>query len=155
MPEHIERALAPYFEEGERGLWTQLVEDQTDALLVAVLIELQALNAEDSPSRQTPDIPAPRSGENEAEYYAGEIEITSDEQSVDLGFKAEDVLIYGASEPIEIAFKDPAKSNRAIPLGTSDLPYNVAPETGLGAEEIWYRLGDSASGSTTAQLVVF
>mgnify|MGYP000141505917 CR=1 FL=1 len=158
MPDHIEQALGPYFEEGQRGLWTQLIEDQTDALLVAVLRELQELNGGGSPTAR--DQINPRSSSKSSSYISREVSLTTyDDKRIEFDFEVNDVLLYGADQNIIAAFKEPEKDDRDIPLKSDDLPYNVAPEGGLNTEQMWLRLQEQTETEvplgTTVQVVAF
>lgn len=67
------------------------------------------------------------------------------EKSVNWGYPADSVAIYGISGDVQVAFKRPSKNNRLIEITQSDAPFSITGVNGLKAEELWYQ---SASTST-------
>jgi hypothetical protein len=136
----IDELLADYFGELPEGWAYELFEDETNALLAALLIEQSGRNPSETASNL------------DAVYYSsGEdgLDVTDEEQSKDWDFTATSVALWGWEEPILVAFKDQNRKDRWIPL-----PKNRATlsfET--TASEVWYTLQDGAQADTTLNVL--
>jgi hypothetical protein len=148
----FDRALNQYFPNREDDLLGQLVEDETDALLLAVLMELQKLNGDDPEvARDT------RPDQQFADYFVTETSqdvttVQEQEHTLNWGFPATSVTIWGFDEPIYAAFAQNG-DNRLIPLAAQDAPFTVAPEGGLDSSELRLRLPDRQSNSTQVKIL--
>ncbi|DAC85275.1 hypothetical protein [Natrinema versiforme] len=125
-----------------------LVENDTDRLLLALLLEqrgqnaLEALDTADDDSR-------------EAGYFVTEdaLPVTStDEEKLNWGFSADSVTVWGFDEPLNIAFRSEGEY-RKIPLQPSESPFTVAPEGGIDASSAWIRKMSSDASDTTVKVL--
>lgn len=120
-----------------------LIESDTERLLLALLLEQRGENALEAMDSQ--------SGDNqEAAYFVTEDPLvvdSTDESRLKWGFPATSVTIWGFSEPIYVAFRSEG-DYRKIPLSPSDSPYHEAPEGGLGASSAWISKQSSDTNDT-------
>lgn len=127
-----------------------LVENDTDRLLLAILLEqrgenaLEALDTDDDDSQ-------------EAAYFVTEdpLPVTeAEEDRLKWGFPATSVTVWGFDEPIYVAFRSEG-DYRKIPLDPSDAPYHAGPEGGLGASAAWIRKRSSETADTTVKVKAY
>lgn len=127
-----------------------LVENDTDRLLLALLLEqrgesaLEAINPESEDSQ-------------EAAYFVTEnpLPVTStDEERLKWGYPATSVTVWGFDEPIYVAFRSEG-DYRKIPLKPSDAPYHAGPEGGLGASAAWIRKQNEDSNDTIVKVKAY
>lgn len=97
------------------------------------------------------DVPLEESGGGEEAEYFSKPGISVDstkENSVGWDFKAETVVVWGITSPVELAFKQGDEDNRLIPLTQSDSPFSISPPGGLGAERLWYKMQNDGDSTT-------
>lgn len=148
-----DRILDEYFPERQGDLLYQLVENETDTLLLAVLYELQELNGNnrfEAPTANRPD-------QHEADYWATEeprwIDSTNEsDHRINWGFPATSVTIWGFDQPIYVSFRSNG-DNRRIPLEPQDAPFTVAPEGGLDSSLVRFRLPSKESDPTGVKVL--
>ena len=131
----IDELLTDYFGELPDGWVYEAFEDETNALLAAILIEQAGINPSETDSDQ------------EAIYYStGEdgLTVTTDEDSKEWDFTATSVAVWGWDEDILVAFKGQNRENRWIPLSSSRKSLSMD----TGASGVWYRRQDSATANT-------
>ncbi|MCU4926647.1 hypothetical protein OB905_11750 [Halobacteria archaeon AArc-dxtr1] len=147
--------LDQYFPQRANNWIYQSLENTTDSLLLALLIEMQMQNrgsaafpGDDRPEHQ------------EAEYFTTEapLAITShreSEQTLNWGFPARSVMVWGFDEPIRVSFRQ-SGDHRKIPLdpGEAD-PFVPAPEGGLNSSMARFSLPDSDSSETQVKVAAF
>ncbi|OAQ52117.1 hypothetical protein HTG_14130 [Natrinema mahii] len=129
----IERVLEDYGV-GASSWGEDLVESDTERLLLALLLEHRGENAVEALNPEADD-------SQEAAYFVTEtpIAVTStDENRLNWGFPASSVTIWGFTEPIYVAFRSDG-DYRKIPLEPGNAPYHEAPPGGLGASSAWIR----------------
>lgn len=151
----FDRVLEQYFTGRQGDVLQQLAENETDALLLAILLELQEQNGNnefDAPTEERPD-------QHEADYFATEeplpIESTNEaDHTLNWGFPATSVTIWGFNEPIYVAFRSNGE-NRKVPLEPSDAPFTAAPEGGLDTSEVRVRKPSSDSADTQVKIMAF
>ncbi|WP_254763352.1 hypothetical protein [Natrinema marinum] len=138
----VERILAKYGLEATS--WPDdLVENDTNRLLLAQLLEQRGENALEAIDHQSED-------SQEAPYFVTEepLPVTStDEERLNWGFSATSVTIWGFTEPIYVAFRSEG-DYRKIPLEPGNAPYHEAPEGGLGASSVWIRKRSDSTNDT-------
>ena len=129
----VERILAKYGLEATS--WPDdIVENDTDRLLLALLLEQRGENALEALNPESED-------SQEAAYFVTEspLPVTStDEERLNWGFPASSVTIWGFTEPIYVAFRSEGDF-RKIPLEPGNAPYHEAPPGGLNASAAWIR----------------
>ncbi|AFO58418.1 MULTISPECIES: hypothetical protein [unclassified Natrinema] len=129
----IERVLADYGVDASS--WGEdFLEDDTERLLLALLLEHRGENAVEALNPESDD-------NREAAYFVTEepLPVTAtDEERLNWGFPATSVTIWGFTEPIYVAFRSDGDF-RKIPLEPGNAPYHEAPQGGLGASSAWIR----------------
>ncbi|MCJ0620107.1 hypothetical protein JZX76_11475 [Haloarcula hispanica] len=142
--------LNEYFPQRADDALFQAFENETDALLAALLIETQKANGDD------PEFPQEQRPQNqEASYFTTEQPLPVDsvsEERLDFDFPATSVTIWGFDAPVYVSFKSTG-DQRKIPLTPSESPFNLAPEGGLGASSIWIRKPDESSADTQIKVL--
>lgn len=151
-PDAVRDLLREYYD----GLPSQVLTDDTNALLGAVLLELQAQrmqnngptdltvwmdeqNAEDTSGFNRDESGTYRSL-SLAIDKSGWTEIEPD----DLGFVAREVDLRGASGDIQVAFQNPAEEEQQVAYSSGELPVTGIPVT---TANIWARVDPDASSS--------
>jgi hypothetical protein len=143
--------LNEYFPQRADDALFQAFENETDALLAAVLIELQRQNSGSDP--QYPQDQRPES--QTASYFTTEepqTVDTVDEKKLDFDFPAKSVTVWGFDEPLYVSFAGTG-DNRRIPLTPAEAPFTVAPEGGLGASSVWVRKPTESSADTQIKVL--
>lgn len=148
-----DQVLDQYFPQRSGDLLYQLVENQTDTLLLAVLYELQRMNEGRDPNFPTDDRPE----QQEPDYFTTEqpLPVTSvneSEHSLNWGFPAKSVTLWGFDEPIYVSFRG-SGDHRRIPLEPQDAPFQVGPEGGLGASGVQLRKPSDDGGDTQVKIL--
>jgi len=140
----IDALLAQSFPGAPRNLLYEAFENETNALLAALLMEMRG-----------DDVDQDVTGESEAVYYSEpDVDVTgTDEDTVSWEFSADTVVVYGFDAPISVAFKDENKGDRAIPLTVTQEPFTLSPPGGLKASKMWYRKQDNSDPDTTLNVV--
>ncbi|WP_058992720.1 hypothetical protein [Haloarcula sp. CBA1127] len=140
----IDDLLEQYFPGAPRNVLYEAFEDETNALLAALLMEMRG-----------DDIDQNVSGNSEAVYYSepGVPVDDTDEETVSWDFAADTVVVYGFDSPIVVAFKATNKADRFIPLTPSDAPFSLSPPGGLGASKLWYRKMTEGDASTSLNVL--
>jgi len=146
----IDRVLAEYLPYQDRQtLLDEVVEDETNALLTALLLEISGQNVlEESNEVQ-----------KTANYYAETFTVGTngpveggeeiDGKRVDLGFVAESIDLR-ISDAVTVAFNRPGKNDHREITYTS----GVSPITEIPASTryVWLSRADSASSDPTVQM---
>lgn len=149
----FDQVLEQYFPGRQGDLIGQLAESETDALLLAILLELQEQggnNEWEAPNEQRPD-------QHQADYFVTEeplpVESTNEsEQKINWGFPATSVTVWGFDEPIYVAFRSNG-DDRKIPLDPADAPFTLAPEGGIETSLARFRLPTDSSTSTEVKIL--
>jgi hypothetical protein len=152
-PSAVHDLLREYYE----GLPGELLTDDTNALLGAVLLELQAERMQNNgPTDLTVWMDEQNSedtsGFNRNErgtYRSLSLNIGKSEwaeiEPDDLGFVAREVDLRGASVDIEVAFQNPAEEEKRVAYGASELPVTGIP---VSTANIWVRVDPNAGSSS-------
>jgi len=140
----IDDLLRQYFPGVPENLLYELFENETNALLAALLMELRG-----------DDVDQDVTGDSEAVYYSEPgVEVTStNEDTVEWDFSADTVIVYGFDAPVSVAFKGPNKADRSIQLTTTQEPFTLSPPGGLKASKLWYRKQTDSGEDTTLNVV--
>ncbi|ELY63577.1 hypothetical protein [Natrinema versiforme] len=145
----IERVLADYGIDASS--WSEdIVENDTERLLLALLLEQRGENAFEALNPESEDT-------QEAAYFVTEEPLpvtTTEENRLKWGFPASSVTVWGFDEPIYVAFRSEG-DYRKIPLEPSSAPYNAGPEGGLGASAAWISKQSSDSADTTVKVKAY
>ncbi|MGQ3412037.1 hypothetical protein ACT4ML_07205 [Natrinema sp. LN54] len=145
----IERVLEDYGV-GASSWGEDLVENDTERLLLALLLEHRGENAVEALNPEAED-------SQEAAYFVTEDPLpvtTAEENRLKWGFPATSVTVWGFDEPIYVAFRSEG-NYRKIPLEPSDAPYHAGPEGGLGASAAWIRKQSSDTADTTVKVKAY
>jgi len=135
----VDDLLSQYFPGRPDNLAYQVFESEQTALLAALLLEQQG-----GGGRGDEEVPA------DASYDAKTVAVDGKESKTKWGYQANTVLIMGFAEPLEVAFKQPGKRDRWIPLSASDHdPAEFSPGDGLGASRLWLRTQSDNADSLT------
>jgi len=133
----VDRLLDPYgFEQGDNWL-QEVIEDETNKLLAALLIEMQRQNGNASNAVDTgPDGPA----------YESHQDVTArpdKERSVSLNLTASTVVIHNVSDTINVSTIEPSQDHRLIEVQPKDSPLTLS---GINAGTVWHQAaGDQRS----------
>ena len=125
-----------------------LVENDTDRLLLALLLEQRGESALEATNTESED-------RQEAAYFVTEepLPVTSTEEGqLNWGFPASSVTIWGFDAPVYVAFRSNG-NNRRIPLTPSESPFNLAPEGGLDSSMIRIRKPTEESNDTEIKVL--
>ncbi|QFU83393.1 hypothetical protein [Natronorubrum aibiense] len=145
----VERILSKYGLEATS--WPDdILEDDTNRLLLALLLEQRGENALEAINPESDD-------SQEAAYFVTEEPLpvtTTDENRLKWEFPATSVTIWGFDEPIYVAFRSEG-DYRKIPLSPADSPYHAGPEGGLGASAAWIRKQSSDTADTTVKVKAY
>ncbi|MFA9415178.1 hypothetical protein [Natrinema sp. HArc-T2] len=145
----VERILAKYGLEATS--WgDDLLEDDTNRLLLALLLEQRGENALEAIDQQSDD-------SQEAAYFVTEEPLpvtTTEENRLNWGYPATSVTVWGFDEPIYVAFRSEGEY-RKIPLAPSDSPYHAGPEGGLGASSAWISKQSSSTADTQVKVKAY
>ncbi|NLV08729.1 hypothetical protein GOC74_02095 [Halomicrobium mukohataei] len=135
----VDDLLGEYFPGAPNNLLYEVFEDETNALLAALLMEMRG-----------DDIDQGTSGETEARYYSepGVVVDEEIEDTVRWDFAASTVVLYGFDEPIVIGMQSPNKANREIPLSPSEAPFSLSQPGGIDTSTVWYRLQEGAASTS-------
>ena len=145
----VERILAKYGLEATS--WgDDLVENDTNRLLLALLLEQRGENALEALNTEADD-------SQEAGYFVTEeplpvVSENEDDHHLNWQFPAKSVTIWGFDEPIYVAFRSEG-DYRKIPLTPSESPFTVAPEGGLDASSVWIRKPNSSTNDTQVKIL--
>ena len=143
----VERILAKYGLEATS--WgDDLVENDTNRLLLALLLEQRGENALEAIDTQPDD-------SQEAGYFVTEEPlpvVSTDEERLNWGFPANTVNVWGFDAPIYVAFRSEG-NYRKIPLQPSESPFSVSPEGGIDASSIWVSKPDSTTNDTEIKVL--
>ena len=145
----VERILSKYGLEATS--WgDDLLEDDTNRLLLALLLEQRGENALEAIDHQPDD-------SQEAGYFVTEeplpvVSTNEDDQMLNWGFPASTVTIWGFTEPVYVAFRGEG-ANRKIPLTPSESPFTLSTEGGVNASSIWVRKPDSSTNDTQIKIL--
>ncbi len=147
--------LDQYFPQRSGNWLYQILENRTDALLLALLYEMQTMNHGDGfelEQEKRPD-------QQEADYFVteGPVAVTSTSESdhrLNWGFPATAVTIWGFEEPLYASFRS-SGDNRKIPLEPEDSPFSLSPEGGLGASEVRLRKLTSDQEDPAVKVIAF
>lgn len=142
---YIDLLLAEYQpdEVSQQGIVGELFEDETNALLYAVLKELRGERAA-ATSGSGP-------GKNNVTYTVKEETVDNTEpDKIEWNWPANTVLVYGFDAAINIAFQ----KDENIPLAAEYDPFTLGPDNGLGATELWYSK-QSGAADTSITVVPF
>lgn len=148
-----DQVLDQYFPERRNDLLYQLVENQTDTLLLAILFRLEQMDDGTDPMVPTEDRP----DQQEADLHVTEdpMPVTSHregEQVLNWGFPATSVTVWGFDEPIRVAFES-SGDRRRVPMHPEYEPFTFAPEGGFGASEARVRKWSEDSEDTTVMIL--
>lgn len=143
---YIDNLLAEYLppERANHSMISEVFESERNALLFAILTELRGNTA--------------TAEDNETANYISTNQVAeSDEQSVNWGFSAGTVVLYGFDQPIQVAFKEPGTPGREITLNPDDgdEPAEFAPLGGLNTAEMWFKTTPAATGDTVIRTLAF
>lgn len=140
---YIDQLLDDYVPPEQRG--SQLFEDETNALLYATIVELQALRASMSgdadAARSVVEIvrqDLDGSSESEGTYHSFSETVSSSnynasEPDVDLDWTATEIDIR-TTEPIVVAFSNPANDENRIEYSSADSPIAGIP---VRTSKVW------------------
>ncbi|QCC57876.1 hypothetical protein NP511_04890 [Natrinema thermotolerans] len=145
----IERVLEDYGV-GASSWGEDLVESDTERLLLALLLEHRGENAVEALNPESED-------SQEAAYFVTENPLvvdSIDENRLNWGYPATSVTVWGYDEPIYVAFRSEG-DYRKIPLEPGDAPYHAAPEGGLGASSAWIRKQSEDTNDTTVKVKAY
>ncbi|ELY99478.1 hypothetical protein [Natrialba asiatica] len=169
----IEQVLADYGIDASS--WTEdIVENDTERLLLALLLEQRGENAVEALNPESEDT-------QEAAYFVTEepLPVTSTEENrLKWGYPATSVTVWGFDEPIYVAFRSEFDEPiyvafrsefdepiyvafrsegdyRKIPLEPSGSPYHAGPEGGLGASAAWISKQSSETNDTTVKVKAY
>ncbi len=140
----IDDLLEQYFPGAPRNLLYEAFEDETNALLAALLMEMRG-----------DDVDQDVSGETEAVYHSNAgIPVTStSEETEEWDFMADTVVVYGFDAPLTVAFKSPNKTDRDIPLTSTEAPFSLSPPGGVSTSKLWYRKTTESAADTTLNVL--
>lgn len=146
----VEQVLGEYGLQAD-GLVDDLVESDTDRLLLALLLEQRDQDLIDA----LDDAQASESGDpdTEARYYSAEYNVDNSERPewahVDFGLVASSVDLRISANPIEIRFQSPGNDDSTIEYATDE-----SPVVGIPAEtsQMWVRTAKSATGDATVDI---
>jgi len=140
----IDDLLEQYFPGAPRNLLYESFENETNALLAALLMEIRG-----------DDVDQDVSGDSEAVYFSRpSVAVESvEEQTVEWDFSADTVVVYGFDAPLTIAYKAPNKGDRFIPLSPAASPFSLSPPGGLAASTLWYRKQTESDANTTLNVL--
>jgi hypothetical protein len=140
----IDDLLDQYFPGAPSNLLYEAFEDETNALLAALLMEMRG-----------DDVDQDVSGDSEAVYFSrpGVAVESVEEQTVEWDFSADTVVVYGFDAPLTIAYKAPNKGDRFIPLSPTESPFSLSPPGGLAASTLWYRKQTESDADTTLNVL--
>ncbi|SES70195.1 hypothetical protein [Natrinema hispanicum] len=143
----VERILSKYGLEATS--WgDDLLEDDTNRLLLALLLEQRGENALEAIDHQPDD-------NQEAGYFVTEEPlpvVSTGEERLNWQFPAKSVTIWGFDEPVYVAFRSEG-DYRKIPLTPSESPFTIAPEGGLDASSVWIRKPSDSSNDTEIKVL--
>ncbi|ELY71093.1 hypothetical protein C489_02026 [Natrinema versiforme JCM 10478] len=143
----IERVLEDYGV-GASSWSEDLVESDTERLLLALLLEQRGENALEALDTESED-------SQEAGYFVTEEPLpitTAEENRLKWGFPAKSVTVWGFDAPIYVAFRSEG-DYRKIPLDPEDAPFSVSPQGGLGASMARLRLPSSETENTQVKIL--
>jgi len=145
----VERILAKYGLEATS--WPDdILENDTNRLLLALLLEQRGENALEAIDQQSDD-------SQEAAYFVTEEPLpvtTTEENRLNWGYPATSVTVWGFDEPVYVAFRSEGEY-RKIPLAPSDAPYHAGPEGGLGASSVWISKQSSSTPDTQVKVKAY
>jgi len=147
----IDTALADYLPQTD-SLPRELLEDETNALLYAALLELQLLrydrtNRTEPPRLLIEEQESEAGGQTEARgrYLADSYEVTDAEWTeVDLSFDSKEIDLRNLTDPVKVAFAPPAGGDNVVRYDSTDSPVAGIPVT---TRKVWLRAKDGV-GST-------
>lgn len=146
----IDRLLEPYgFEQGDNWL-QEILEDETNKLLAALLIELQQQNGNTSaqvPVDNTPDGPS-------YESHQAITARSSTERSVSLGLTASTVVVHNVTEPITVATEEPGTDHRRIEVEPADSPLTLSGVNGIDAGTVWFQAAEGVSETSFGLIAI-
>jgi hypothetical protein len=154
----IDAALADYLPQTD-SLPRELLQDETNALLYAALLELQLLrydrtNRTDPPSLLIEEQEREAGNQTEARgrYLADVYEVTDSEWTeVDLSFDSKEIDLRNLTDPVKIAFAPPAGGSNIVRYDSTDSPVAGIPVT---TRKVWLRARDGV-GSTAVYMEVW
>lgn len=148
----FDKLVNEYFPQREGNLIYQLLENETDALLAAILLEMQAMN--DDGSGQYPQGSGP--GKSSV-YFADTFQVTTDGPAVDgeyvdgtrldLGFVTDEIDLR-FSDDIAVAFRNTG-DHRTITYRQED-----SPVVGIAADSqyVWIKRAETATSDPVVHL---
>lgn len=148
----FDQLVNDYFPEREGNLIYQLLENETDALLAAILLEMQAMNGDSGTPYAGSSV-----SQQDAVYFADAFQVTADGPDVDgdhvdgtrldLGFVCEEVDLR-FTDDIAVAFRQTG-DHKTITYRQED-----SPVVGIGAstQYVWIKKADTATSTPTVHL---
>lgn len=149
-PDYVDELL------GEYHAWmpNDLLHNETDSLLAAVLMELQAQRAAEGNNEEVSVILEQRrrelagaDGQQQGVYHAQSYDLTTEWTKVDLGFTASEFDLRNISGPVVVAFAEPdGAAEKRIEYDDTDSPIaGISVRT----EKVWLK---AESGSESLNM---
>lgn len=150
----VEQILDEY-DLGASSVVGDLVESDTDRLLLALLLEQRGDSSLQTASVQSATSDQSGSGSSSDGYFSGTIQSVEkpaddDNQPIEPDFEVSTVSVRSFSSPIYVAFDEPTAATDRIQLvpDDGDEPFIVSPGNGWTTDEIYVGVPDGGSATS-------